>query len=125
MATRTCRICGRVVPPGQWSHERCQRCTMYWRAHGIERPLRLPPRPRVAPRLCTHCGQPTWTLRRGRCPPCYKYWHRHGVERPLAPHACQTCGQPAQKLRRGRCLACYQYWYRTGQERPPRLWARR
>jgi hypothetical protein len=42
MATRTCRICGRVDLPGSpFAHGRCPMCAMYWRRHGSKRPPRL------------------------------------------------------------------------------------
>jgi hypothetical protein len=48
-ATRTCRICGRSVPPGyRFTHGRCRMCDMYWRRHGAERPAQPPQRPGVA-----------------------------------------------------------------------------
>jgi hypothetical protein len=127
MATRTCRICGRVDPPGGCLPSgRCRMCHGYWRHHGVER-LPGPPRPPATRRSCTHCGQVTWTPERGRCSACYHYWLRYGTDRPLGPRPlrpCQTCGQLVQQFHRGRCNACYQYWHRTGCERPPRLWAR-
>jgi hypothetical protein len=83
MATRTCRICGRVDPPGRYlSHGRCQQCAIYWRRYGVERPLHRPPRPVRPPRPCETCGQPVQVLYRGRCNACYLYRYRHNRERP-------------------------------------------
>jgi hypothetical protein len=84
MAERTCRICGRVDPPGKFRGDgRCAMCGMYWRRHGVERPPLAPERP-ATPRArpCAHCGQPTPKPRLGRCTACYMYWHRTGRERP-------------------------------------------
>src|SRR5436309_2366538 len=37
MTERTCRICGRVDPPGHYlSAGRCQQCAIYWRRYGVE-----------------------------------------------------------------------------------------
>jgi hypothetical protein len=126
MASRPCRVCGRVFPPGYgFTAGRCRMCQMYWRRHGVERPPG--PHPASSPRPCTHCGRLTTALVRRQCRRCYVYWQRHGVERPQdlrAPGSCQTCGRPVQSIHRGRCNACYQYWYRTGRERPAELWQR-
>jgi hypothetical protein len=86
MTERTCRICGRVNPPGgSLPQRRCRMCYVYWRRHGVERPLHPPQRP-VAPhaRPCTQCGRLTPQLERGWCQACYMYWYRHGRERPPA-----------------------------------------
>jgi hypothetical protein len=127
MAERTCRICGRVDPPGRYlTQGRCRMCQMYWRRHGVDRPRHLA-RPAATLRPCSHCAQLTATARRGRCNACYKHWRVHGTERPLGPRPprpCQTCGQLVQQFHRGRCNPCYQYWYRHGRERPARLWER-
>jgi len=82
MATRPCRICGRVCPPGQWRRGRCPRCAVYWRTHGVERPPDPRPAAAGALRRCTHCGQPTRRWTRGSCSACYEYWRRTGRERP-------------------------------------------
>ena len=84
MASRTCRICGRVDPPGHYlTQGRCQRCAIYWRRRGVERPLQLPPRPVLPPRPCQTCGQLVQVLHHSRCKACYSYWHRTGRERPV------------------------------------------
>jgi hypothetical protein len=145
MATRTCRICGRVCAPGvDRSYGRCQMCARYWRRHGAERPplpsghLERRPgpgaRPRAAPQPCSHCGRLVQARSRERCPACYQYWRRHGVERPLEPCAvrsprgrmttrvCRICGRvcaPGVDRSYGRCQMCAWYWRRHGVERPP------
>jgi hypothetical protein len=82
MAERTCRVCGRVDPPGRMPRGgRCSMCEAYWRRHGGERPPG-PPRGAAIRRPCTICGQLIWKRALGRCPACYGYWHRHGHERP-------------------------------------------
>jgi hypothetical protein len=82
MATYTCRICGRVDPPGRYlTHGRCRMCQMYWRRYGVERPAAASQFPATR-RPCTNCGQATAVPMRGRCNACYQYWHRHGRERP-------------------------------------------
>jgi hypothetical protein len=124
-ATRACRICGRDCVPTQWRAGRCPRCTMYWRAHGVERPPE--PRRRLLPRPCARCGRLTTAPVRGWCSACYQEWRRHRAadSRPL-PHErpCQNCGQLVQGLRRERCPACYMFWYRHGRDRPAALWQR-
>jgi hypothetical protein len=35
-----CTICG-AVTPGRYAHGRCNRCNLYWRTHGRERPVTL------------------------------------------------------------------------------------
>jgi hypothetical protein len=128
MATRSCRICGRVCAPGMdRSYGRCQMCARYWRRHGADRPP-LPsghlPQPGAQPRACSHCGRLAQRRVRGRCMACYQYWRTHGVERPLQPRLvvpprpCTHCGQPTRRLVRGRCGACYRYWLRRGGVRP-------
>jgi hypothetical protein len=83
MASRTCRICGRVSPPERYfTQGRCQMCAQYWRRHGVERPRDLPFRTIIPPRPCQICGQAARLLRQGRCGTCYYYWHRTGRERP-------------------------------------------
>ena len=83
MAPRTCRICGRVDPPGHLlSHGRCQMCAIHWRRHGAERPAR-PPLTAATLRPCSHCGQLTVRPTRGRCHTCYQYRRLYGYDRPL------------------------------------------
>jgi hypothetical protein len=133
MAPRTCRICGRDLPPGKYfTRGCCQMCANYWLRHGVERPPQPPgqlARPGPPPQACIHCGRLAQQRARGRCMACYQYRRRYGVERPLQPrpvrppHLCTHCGQPTPKLTRGRCQTCYQYWHRHGVERSlaPRL----
>ena len=135
MATRTCRVCGRVDPPGsRLTDGRCRMCYVYWRRHAVERPPgppQIPAVPRVY--LCAHCGRPTRRLERGWCHACYMYWRRTGRERPPAPlwrapatpRPCGICRQLTVMVTRGRCAACYSYWHRTGHERPAHLWEHR
>jgi hypothetical protein len=76
MATRTCRICGRVSLVAPEQDGRCPRRRGYWRRHGVEWA------PQVALRSCQTCAQPVQHLTRGRCHLCYAYWRRTGHERP-------------------------------------------
>ena len=91
MATRTCRICGRVDPPGAGlTYGRCGMCAIYWRRHGVER-RPGPPGGAARGRRCTHCGRSTMRPRRGRCNACNHHWRRYGVERSLAPRPPRLC----------------------------------
>ena len=139
MATRTCRICERTIPPGQYpTRGRCQMCASYWQRHGAERPpqpagqLARPlgqpgSRGRPGPQTCLHCGRLAPRRVRGHCMACYQYRRRYGRERSLQPRPvrrprpCAHCGRLTRTLVHGRCGTCDQYWRRHGAERPPAL----
>ena len=74
MASRPCRICGRLTFALHEREGRCPLCTGYWRRHGVER-VAAPLRP------CATCGRLVQKLAGGRCRACYHYWLRTGRER--------------------------------------------
>ena len=124
-----CKVCS--LKPAEFKG-RCRPCQLYYRIHGVERPLELIERSverASKPRWCKVCNKPSTELRRLRCERCYRYWLLHRKDRPrhywcddLKCKVCQIPLSAAKRVIQGHCKKCYEYKRKFDRQRPQHLW---